>query len=152
MHWLENDQTHSEKHSEGLIKSVNTSLGQMAHAALPHGRQQIQSAVEEKAQNWSEMPFSTSFHIPQEMIYGQVCGKRISWGWPHQPHWSLASECWRWGDGLKTSRAPSSSWILWLFSFSICSTALKRSFIIFTFLKKQGEKNMTYYFYYVFKY
>lgn len=51
MHWLENDQTHSEKHSEGLIKSVNTSLGQMAHAALPHGRQQIQSAVEEKAQN-----------------------------------------------------------------------------------------------------
>lgn len=43
----------------------------------------MKTAVEEKAQDASEMPFSASFRISHEMIYRQVCGKSAHPGWPH---------------------------------------------------------------------
>lgn len=61
----------------------------MAHVALPKGKQQIKFIVEEKAWDWSELPFSTSFRIHQETIYTQVCGahhgrQETTWSQTHR--------------------------------------------------------------------
>lgn len=74
MHGMGHEGMHFGKHSEGLSKPINTPLDGGAHGALPMGKQQIKFIVEEKAQGRSEMPFSTSFHVHQEMIYRQVSG------------------------------------------------------------------------------
>lgn len=79
MHWLEKDEMHFGKDSEGLIKPVNTSSGKNDSCGLLQGKPQIKPVVEAKAQDESEMPVFISFHICQDMIYRQMCGKSQSW-------------------------------------------------------------------------
>ena len=70
----------------------------MARVALPQGKQQIKSVVEEQAQDRSEMPFSTSFHIPQKRYTGRRVGRvpaeagHISKSDPHVVLWPPNAE------------------------------------------------------------